>query len=154
MDYRIEKKEEFKLLVYSRMFNEENSGDGIPAFWDEYYQKEMYKKAPGYLGVCAQEKMGEKEFLYGIGCDAEDVEGVPEGFGILNIPAYTWAIFKCVGAMPDAIQDMWDRIYREWLPGAEYELITDYDIENYLPGDNTSEDYVSEIWIPVKKCER
>lgn len=154
MDYRIEKKEEFKLLVYSRMFNEENSGDGIPAFWDEYYQKEMYKKAPGYLGICAQEKMGEKEFLYGIGCDAEDVEGVPEGFGILNIPAYTWAIFKCVGAMPDAIQDMWDRIYREWLPGAEYELITDYDIENYLPGDNTSEDYVSEIWIPIKKCER
>lgn len=154
MDYRIEKKEEFKLLVYSRMFNEENSGDGIPAFWDEYYQKEMYKKAPGYLGICAQEKMGEKEFLYGIGCDAEDVEGVPDGFEILNIPAYTWAIFKCVGAMPDAIQDMWDRIYREWLPGAEYELITDYDIENYLPGDNTSEDYVSEIWIPVKKCER
>lgn len=151
MDYRIEKKEGFRLLVYSRRFTEESSREGIPAFWEEYYRKEIYKKAPGYLGICAQEKMGAKDFLYGIGCDAEDVSGVPEGFEVLNIPAYTWAIFKCVGAMPAAIQDMWDRIYREWLPGAGYELITDYDIENYLPGDNTSDSYVSEIWLPVKE---
>ncbi len=151
MDYRIEKMEGFQLLVYSRMFTEESRREGIPAFWEEYYRQEIYKKAPGYLGVCAQEEMGAKEFLYGIGCDAEDVNEVPEGFEVLSIPAYTWAIFKCVGAMPDAIQNMWDRIYREWLPGANYELISDYDIENYLPGDNTAADYVSEIWIPVKE---
>lgn len=53
--------------------------------------------------------------------------------------------------MPDAIQNMWDTIYCEWLPGAEYELIPDYDIENYLPGDNTAKDYVSEIWLPVRE---
>lgn len=151
MDYRIEKKEEFKLLAYSRMFTSENSKEGIPAFWDEYNQKELYKKVPGTLGICAQEKEGAKEFLYGIGCAAEDVKEFVEGFRTLTIPAYTWAIFKCVGAMPDAIQSMWDCIYREWLPGADYELISDYDIENYLPGDNTSEDYVSEIWIPIRE---
>lgn len=151
MDYRMEKKEGFRLLVYGKMFTEECSAKGIPAFWDEYYREEIYKKAPGYLGVCAQEKAGAKEFLYGIGCDADDVPEVPEGFQIINIPAYTWAIFKCVGPMPDAIQNMWDTIYREWLPGAEYELIPDYDIENYLPGDNTAEDYVSEIWLPVRE---
>ena len=42
-------------------------------------------------------------------------------------------------------------IYREWLPGTDYELIPDYDIENYLPGDNTSDSYVSEIWLPVRE---
>lgn len=151
MDYRIEKKEGFRLLVYGKMFTEESSAKGIPAFWDEYYREEIYKKAPGYLGICAQEKDGAKEFLYGIGCDADDVAEVPEGFQIIDIPAYTWAIFKCVGPMPDAIQNMWDVIYREWLPGAEYELIPDYDIENYLPGDNTASDYVSEIWLPVRE---
>ena len=31
--------------------------------------------------------------------------------------------------------------------------LKDYDIENYLPGDNASDDYVSEIWIPVKEKE-
>lgn len=149
MDYRIEKKEGFRLLVYARMFTDESSEKGIPSFWQEYYQNELYKKAPGYLGICAQEKNGDKEFMYGIGCDADDVEGVPEGFQIINIPAYTWAIFKCVGPTPDAIQKTWEDIYREWLPGTDYELIPDYDIENYLPGDNTASDYVSEIWLPV-----
>ena len=149
MDYRIEKKEEFRLLVYAKMFTGDSSEKGIPKFWEEYYQNEIYKKAPGYLGICAQEKDGVKEFMYGIGCDADDVKEIPEGFQIINIPAYTWAIFKCVGPTPDAIQKTWGDIYREWLLGAEYELIPDYDIENYLPGDNTSCDYVSEIWLPV-----
>lgn len=45
---------------------------------------------------------------------------------------------------------MWERIYKEWLPVAEYELIPGYDIENYLPGDLTSPDYVNEICIPIK----
>lgn len=150
LDYRIESNEAMKLLVYGRRFSEESSRQGIPAFWEEYYREEIYKKAPGYLGICAQEKNGDREFLYGIGCNAADVQEVPEGFRIVEIPAYTWAIFKCVGPMPQAIQKVWDAIYQEWLPAADYELIPDYDIENYLPGDNSAEDYVSEIWIPVK----
>ena len=72
-----------------KMFTDESSEKGIPSFWDEYYQKEMYKKAPGYLGVCAQEKNGSKGFLYGIGCDADDVKETPEGFRVIHIPAYT-----------------------------------------------------------------
>ena len=151
MDYRVERKEGFKLIVYAKMFTDESSEKGIPAFWEEYYQNEIYKKAPGYLGICAQEKDGAGEFMYGIGCDADDVKEIPEGFQVITIPAYTWAIFKCVGPTPDAIQRMWDIIYRKWLPGADYELISDYEIENYLPGDNTSDDYVSEIWFPVKE---
>lgn len=104
MDYRIEKKEEFRLLVYAKMFTEESGEKGIPAFWDEYYQNEVYKKAPGYLGICTQEKEGAGEFMYGIRCDADDVKEIPEGFQIINVPAYTWAIFKCVGPTPKAIQ--------------------------------------------------
>lgn len=149
MDYRIEKKESFRLLVYARMFTEESSAKGIPALWEDYYQNEVYKKAPGYLGICAQENDDDTELMYGIGCDADDVKEIPEGFQIINIPAYTWAIFKCVGPTPDSIQKTQNDIYREWLPRADYELISNYNIENYLPGDNTSCDYVSEIWIPV-----
>ena len=165
MDYRIEKKESLNLLVCTKMFTDETSKTGIPAFWDEYQEKKMHEKVPGCIGACAQQKMGDTEFMYGIGCivDSETVcvagdkadrlkaeKGIPEGFRIINIPAHTWAIFKCVGSMPDAIQNMWDKIYSEWLPGADYELIPNYDIENYLPGDNAADDYISEIWIPIK----
>ena len=151
MEYKIEQWEAMDLLVHAKDFHAETSEKEIPKFWDEYYENEAYRKTPGYLGVCAQQKTDSDEFRYGIGCKASDVNGVPEGFEIIHIPAYTWAVFTCVGPMPDAIQAMWERIYKEWLPVSDYELIPDYDIENYLPGDPSSKDYVSEICIPIRK---
>ena len=153
MEYNIEKWEEMELLVHTKVFNAGTSEEEIPKFWDEYYANEEYRKIPGYLGVCAQAKTGSEEFKYGIGCKAADVEGIPDGFEIIRIPEYDWAVFKCVGPTPKAIQDMWERIYKEWLPVSDYELIPDVDIENYLPGDPSSADYVSEICIPVRKKE-
>lgn len=150
MEYKIEKMEAMELLVRSKTFHAETSETEIPKFWDEYLADEECRKVPCYLGVCTQQKTGGDEFKYGIGCKASDFNGVPAGFEIVRIPEYTWAVFKCKGSSPDAIQKMWDRIYKEWLPVSEYELIPDYDIENYLPGDPSSPDYVSEICIPVR----
>ncbi len=149
MEYVIEKWEATELLMHAKDFHAETGEAEIPKFWDEYYADEACRKVPGYLGICAQNKTGGDVFRYGIGCRASDVEGVPEGFELIRLPAYTWAVFRCVGPMPGAIQAMWERIYREWLPVSGYELIPDYEIENYLPGDPSSPDYVSEICIPV-----
>ncbi|MBO4470429.1 MAG: AraC family transcriptional regulator [Clostridia bacterium] len=151
MEYKIEKWDAVDLLVHTGSFHPETSEKEIPAFWNAYYANEDLKKIPAYLGICAQQKADSDEFTYGIGCKASDVEGIPEGFEILHVPEYTWAVFKCVGPVPKAIQAMWDKIYREWLPVADYELIPDYDIENYLPGNTSSPNYVSEICIPVRK---
>ena len=162
MEFKIEKWDAVDLLVHAKNFHAETSDNEIPAFWDEYFSNETTKKIPGYLGVCAQGSSPEglatpsDVFKYGIGCRASDVEGalngkIPEGFELLHIPEYTWAVFKCVGPAGEAISDMWDRIYKEWLPTADYERILDYDIENYLPGDTDSPDYVCEICLPVRK---
>ena len=151
MNYKIVKKETFKVVVKTKMFTDENSTMGIPEFWSEYFSNGLHEKVCGSIGICAQEKQGCKEFKYGIGCINEYVKDIPEEFEVLEIPAYTWAIFKCIGPMPNAIQDMWKRIYSEWLPQAQYELISDYDIEFYTEGNLQSKDYISEIWIPVKE---
>ena len=151
MEYTIEKWDALDLVVHAGEFHAETSEKEIPAFWDAYYANEELRKVPGYLGVCAQQKTDSDVFTYGIGCKASDVAGVPEGFETLHIPEHTWAVFKCVGPTPDAIQDMWEKIYREWLPVSDYELVPDYDIENYLPGNPASLNYVSEICFPVKK---
>ena len=74
--------------------------------------------------------------MYGIGCYADDVKEIPEGFQLITIPASTWAIFKCVGKVPDSIQKTWRDMYLEGLAGENYEWILDY---------------VCEIWVPVKK---
>jgi AraC family transcriptional regulator len=151
MDYRIVKKESFRVVTKTRSFSDETSQVEIPKFWSEYYNRGMHNKVCGMMGICAQAEGDTKTWKYGIGCEEKYVKDIPEDFEVLEIPSYTWAIFTCVGPMPKSIQNMWQRVYSEWLPQSDYKLISDYDIEYYTEGDNSKEDYISEIWIPVKE---
>ena len=157
MEYRIEKKDAFSVVVMARLFSGDNSvlsDSGInvvPAFWGEYFSRGLAAAVPPDLGVCGETDPVSKAFRYGIGSFEEKVKNIPDGFEKWTIPANTWAVFKCVGAMPDAILSMWKRIYGEWLPQAKYELIQSYDFEYYTEGDLDSPDYVSEIWVPVRE---
>jgi len=70
----------------------------------------------------------------------------------LEVPAHDWAKFRCTGPLPGALQAVNTAIFREWLPGnPDYEMDGDLNIEHYLEGDPSAADYVSEIWIPVRK---
>ena len=65
-----------------------------------------------------------------------------------------WAVFDCVGAIPEALQSLNTRIFKEWLPGnADYEISGNANVEWYdcVNGENTDADYHSAIWIPVKR---
>jgi AraC family transcriptional regulator len=151
MDYKIVSKKSFCVLAKTRLFKSESSFIELPKFWSEYYSNGYDKKVCGRIGICEPEKAGSDEFKYGIGCEYTERSEIPDGFEILTVPENTWAVFKCVGPMPNAMQEVWKRIYGEWLPQAEYDRIQDYDFEVYTDGNNQSKDYVSEIWIPVKK---
>lgn len=149
MDYSIVQKEPFKVAAKMRTYTVENGQKEIPEFWREYMSDGSHEKVCGMFGICEPEKK-KGEYRYGIGAYWEAKEA-PKGFELITIPANTWAIFKCTGPLPDAIQDLWKSIYSEWLPQAEYELVSDYDFEVYTEGDVQSKDYKSEIWIPVSK---
>jgi len=156
MDYRIEKKNEFKVVVKVKSFkdnsfNLDESINDVPTSWDEYYSQGLHEKVAPVLGVCGEMDQNTKTFRYGIGDFYESVTMKPDDFEIWTIPAHTWAVFKCVGAMPDAFEKIWKRVYSEWLPQANYELIPSYDFEYYTEGDKGSPDYISELWIPVKE---
>jgi AraC family transcriptional regulator len=44
----------------------------------------------------------------------EDVNSLQDtGFQTREIPASTWAIFASVGPMPNAIQTVWEKIFKE-----------------------------------------
>ena len=53
--------------------------------------------------------------------------------------------------LPNPMQDIWKRIYSEWLPNSGYQHAMIPEIEYYSSGDMLAEDYRSEIWIPIKK---
>ena len=94
-------------------------------------------------------KAGMEEFTYAIGAEATG-ETLPTGFGVIHIPATTWAIFECIGPMPGAIQNVMKRIFAEWFPSTGYKH-PEYELEVYLPGNMSSNNYNCQIWIHVNK---
>lgn len=161
-NYKIVKKDAFTVLekVEQHTVDNDKNKNTIPEFWTRNWQDGTVKTLLGnmsgskdLLGICYnnQSKYSGKLFDYAIGCTcAPDVE-VPEGYRMNTIPARTWAVFDCVGPMPQAIQEAWHTIVSEFVPSCEYELTYEFDIEAYSAGNMTGEDYKSEIWVPIRE---
>ncbi len=161
MNYRIEEKEAFRIVGVKLEANwtpEKQEGfEQIPGFWAEHSQKGtiprlcslMDNQLPGVLGVSAGDWQNTGKFDYYIAVTSDQLP--PAGMCEFIIPACTWAIFECKGAMPDAIQKMQSRIMTEWLPNSGYRYANAPDIELYTDGDQRSDDYICWIWVPIEK---
>lgn len=149
MNYRIEEKPSFDVLAMTKTFNEATSQQEIPNFWKNFHADGHGAVVSGWFGICHD--FTPPEFKYSIADPYKPGAEIPPGFEKFTIPSLTWAVFPCVGPMPTAIQTAWAKIFSEWLPTAEYEMLPDYNLE-YYSGPNTQDaDYKSEIWIPVRK---
>ena len=159
MDYKIVEKDSFTVIGTSEIFRSDSAFKKIPEYWSEYYKSGQNKIVCGKYGVCIDESTDSDEFEYLIADDYFPGMEVPSGFVTKVIPRHTWAVFPCKGPMPNAIQDVNQKIYSEWLPNnKDYEIAGDYNIELYTstanyPNGNNDENYYSEIWIPVKKSD-
>lgn len=168
MDYKITPMFPFQVIGFEKVFTYENAYREIPKFWDdicERYAESVYaghepvnasEKAVkdygiGEYGVCIDD-IGEGQFRYLIAGKYTGGE-VPEGMVLYEFPQYDWAVFDCIGPMPEALQSVNTMIFKEWLPGnPTYELCGNANIEWYdCNGKKTDSDYHSAIWVPVKK---
>jgi AraC family transcriptional regulator len=74
----------------------------------------------GIMGICMNDfDEKTKTFSYVVGIERPDEAGraaLPSGCVEFVVPAATWAVFPAHGPMPNAIQDVWKRIYAEWYP--------------------------------------
>ena len=152
MEFRIVEKEAFDVVVKTQSVIMKDGANPIPAMWDEYFSEGLHTKVAPALGVCGQMDTESGEFMYGIGDFILESRDIPDGFQVWSAPKCTWAVFTCVGSIPFAIKEMWDKIHSQWMPNAEYEHVQGViDLELYTDGDVTSPDYVSEIWLPVRQ---
>ena len=158
MEYRIEKKEAFRVVGVQRELTndfEENSIK-VPQLWKESLENgklseimalmdENNAGAPGVLGLnaCNGE---EKDWKYYIAVSTD--KPILKGMYEYTVPASTWAIFKGQGNMPQAIQDVEKRVLTEWLPTSGYEFDQCINIEVYL--DDKKEDSNFEVWLSIK----
>ena len=95
------------------------------------------------------------EVRFGIGVEyLGDLEkGVAEGYEIVEIPSDRWLIFRCMGKRPLAIQNLWYRIYTEFLPFTSYQIRELGTLEVCKEGFRNGDDVVSELWLPLANIE-
>lgn len=158
MDYRIVQRKTFQLLVKTRAFrNESISEKGnteIPDFWKECGENGVFEvlnnhtKKHDIYGVCAPISKESACFDYGIGMEY-DGGMIPDGYSLLCVEPTLWAVFECIGTDGDCIEDTWNRIFKEFLPGSDYEMLDAVDFELYP--ENSRPGCFCEIWIPVAK---
>ncbi|MFC3212414.1 AraC family transcriptional regulator [Planomicrobium okeanokoites] len=158
MKYRIVEKESFQAIGVKREFSLQGGENlsGIPDMWMEMNQdgtsdaiaKLQSGEINGLLGICANFEDGTTMDYW---IAAESAQAVPEGFKQIEIPASKWGVFEVHGAMPDAMPKVWKQIFSEWFPSNQYENAGTAELEVYPAGDAYSEEYVSEIWIPLKR---
>ena len=164
MDYRIEKRDAFKLICRKKQVNKpqgDTATADISAFWGECStdgtMEKLCKYASfdnlrGILGVCFSGEMANSGFPYGIGAEYNGTPLTDGDFDIVEIPAHTYAVFQCKGKMPDAFKETYKKICTEFFPqSSTYEYGNGIELEVYPSADVQNPDYTCEIWIAVKE---
>ena len=167
LDFTVSPMFGFKVIGFERIFSMENSYGEIPKFWDELREKYLgavwsgkkelseieqavKDNCIGEYGVCIDD-IGGGKFRYlvaGKYCGGK----IPEGMTLFEFSDLEWAKFNCTGSMPNALQNVNTKIFKEWLPGnPDYEMSAGCNIEWYDNSPMDGEDYKSAIWIPVKR---
>lgn len=163
MDYRIEKKESLRIVCKKKQVTKpqgDTATADISAFWDECRKdgtiEELCKVGKfddlnGILGICFSAELADSGFPYGIGAE---YNGAPVGnadLDIIDIPAYTYAVFQCKGKMPGAFKKTYQQICTEFFPQSNYEYGSGIELEVYPSAEVQDPKYTCEIWIAVNE---
>lgn len=157
MDYRIEEKEEFRVVGIQRHYQGPKDDENVVNdLWNEVYGKGIFeeisklstgvpKGVHGFVQI-----LGDNKVDYTI-ASVSDKEP-PAGMVSMMIPKAEWAVFEIKGPVNIAMADAWKRIFTEWLPISNYKYAEGIDIECFpYPGDKRSDDFKFEVWIQVIK---
>ncbi|PHV70711.1 AraC family transcriptional regulator [Sporanaerobium hydrogeniformans] len=154
MNYRIEKKEAFRIIGISEPLEVEIEKNFkiVPLMWGQAARSGTISKLAsmmegmpmGLLGVSSCNKLEHWKYYIAV-TSSQPIENDLEEY---IVPASTWAIFSGEGSN-QSIQELEKRIITEWLPTSGYEYGNAPDIEVYLNADPEHAQY--EIWIPVIK---
>ena len=162
MNYRIENKDAFRIVgVQKRIpiqFEGENQEIRKLAESITSEQKEKLHRHANMSPVNVvnasynfdedrMEEKGSLDHMIGVLTTKESDFGE---FDVIEVPAYTWAIFSSRGEFPKVMQETWGRIVSEWLPSSDYELVEAPEI-SFTEDLSDLGNVYSEIWVAVQK---
>jgi AraC family transcriptional regulator len=157
MNYRIVKKEAFRIVGVSEPLHQEieKNFEIVPGMWQKANMDGTIEKLvalndmepKGILGVSVCNDLQEWSYYIAAASTKEPDDSLKE----YTVPSFTWAVFPGEGQCPQAIQELERRIVTEWLPTSGYEYDNGPDIEVYLNSD--PQNALFEVWIPVVRKE-
>lgn len=159
--WRLERKGCFRLIGNSIKVSCTNQAHHwkIPEFWSEcqkngtYLQLRSFDKGTprGLFGLFQPCKESSNECIYSIMVISD--APLPEGFTEMKIPEATWAMFDCIGRVPESIRQGWHYLHEEWLLKYPFQHALCPELEWYSDGNSYGRDYLSQIWIPILEEE-
>lgn len=161
MEYRIEKKEAFNIVGVSKRIPIQFKGENkeiieLAQSITEKQRSEMRKLGNLYPNQVVngsfsfdEQRMNERGSLEHIIGFLTTKESSHEDLTTISVESNLWAIFPTKGEFPKVMQETWARIFSEWLPVSNYELVEAPEISFTNFEDEATEKY-SEIWIAVK----
>ena len=162
---------EFTVIGYSIVIPNEEGSRKCPEFWNEQYarrfshllrtmkpetpeEQAVFDNRIGQYAVCrclaSEGQDGAFEYMI---CGEYRGGTVPEGMKLLTIPESDWAEFRCRGALPKSLQDLYAAAYGSWLKDHPEYREFGINIERYSPGNPAEPDYECGLIIPVKKAQ-
>ena len=157
MNYKIEHNKGFRIVgaVTREHMTMEDCMEKVPQFWKRTHEAGLLpkiralmdgSKPEGVLGVSACDGGEFSGYYIAVATKAP----CPEGLEEYDVPEGDWAVFDCVGKMPEAIQNLQRRIMTEWLPTSGYAYAPAPDIEVYLTETNGPQSR-AQVWLPIVK---
>lgn len=162
MDYRIEDKDAFKIVGVSKRVPLQFEGENQEIIkLAQSITEEQRVKMRSFANVepfqvvnasynfdeNRMEEKGSLDHMIGV---MTTIESDFKGFDVVEVPALTWAKFSCRGEFPKVMQETWGKIFSEWLPSSNYELVEAPEI-SFTKDLSDLDNVYSEIWVAVKK---
>lgn len=70
------------------------------------------------------------------------------------VEAGTWAVFPNEGPFPSTLQDTMAKVYAEWLPSSDYEVINVPTFSFTKMAEHKKDYAYSEVWVPVRSVRK
>jgi AraC family transcriptional regulator len=153
---RIEKKEAFSMFGVDTLLNKDIKTMQLQMVQfvqnckaNEYYSKmnEIFGYNHDMVLHRAFQNIDDKHISYMICQYMKHGVYVPDYFKRFYVPASQWAIFR---SEEEEMENLWARIYSEWLPNAGYEILNGIAFEVYF-GSERKGNVRGEIMIPIQE---
>jgi AraC family transcriptional regulator len=136
-------------------------------FWTDCQNQQLFELFEGLRGdqpglqtnssmmgiSCVEQDPTNRAFHYMIAI--EKPQNFSEELEIYQVPAAQWAVFECIGKVPESIVRAEMYAFTSWLPTSHYEHANAPEMEVYFHGnDGSSDNSYCEFWLPITEKSR